>query len=82
MNALIVQNPCHKCDLGNKDNSVTHKKISVHRQYLTVIIITTIIILRLYYICVCALQLTLPSLRSAVLKSRLKTGMMKSNRWG
>ena len=56
MNALVVQNPCHKYDLGNKNDSVTGKKITVHRPYLTVIIIITIIILRL---CVCALQLTL-----------------------
>ena len=25
MNALAVQNPCHKCDLGNKNDSVTNK---------------------------------------------------------
>ena len=28
MNALAVQNPHHKCDLGNKNNSVTDKKIT------------------------------------------------------
>ena len=50
-----VQNPRHKCDLGNKNDSVS----LTSRQYLSVIIIITIIILRLYYIFVCALQLTL-----------------------
>ena len=49
MNVLAVQNPR---DLGNKNDSVTDNC----RQHLTV---TIIIILRLYYICVCALQLTL-----------------------
>ena len=29
MNALTVQNPHHKCDLGNKNDSVTDKKITV-----------------------------------------------------
>ena len=28
MNALTVQNPHHKCDLGNKNDSVTDKKIT------------------------------------------------------
>ena len=28
MNALAVQNPPHKCDLGNKNDSVTDKKIT------------------------------------------------------
>ena len=28
MNALAVQNPCDKCDLGNKNDSVTDKKIT------------------------------------------------------
>ena len=27
MNALAVQNPRHKCDLGNKKDSVADKKI-------------------------------------------------------
>ena len=28
MNTLAVQNPQHKCDLGNKNDSVTDKKIT------------------------------------------------------
>ena len=28
MNALIVQNPHHKCDLENKNDSVTDKEIT------------------------------------------------------
>ena len=28
MNALAVQNPPHKCDLGNKNDSVTDNKIT------------------------------------------------------
>ena len=28
MNALAVQNPHHKCDLGNKNDSVIDKKIT------------------------------------------------------
>ena len=28
MNALTVQNPRHKCDLGNKNDSVTDKEIT------------------------------------------------------
>ena len=28
MNALAVQNPRHKCDLGKKNDSVTDKKIT------------------------------------------------------
>ena len=58
MNALAVQKPCHKCDLGNKNDSVTDKKNNC-RQYLTAIIIITIIILRLYYMCVCVTTYTL-----------------------
>ena len=73
MNALSVQNPLHKCDLGNKNNSVENNC----RQYLTVIIIITILILKLYYICVHVLPLTLQvvlrlhnsSKRRTVLKS-------------
>ena len=57
MNELAMQNPCHKCDLGNKIDSITDKKITADNN-LTVIIIITITILRLYYN-VCALQLTL-----------------------
>ena len=53
----------HKCDLGNKNDSVTDKKITED-----VIIIITIIILRLYYICVCVCVTTYTqNLRSAVL---------------
>ena len=29
MNAITVQNPHHKCDLGNKNDSVTDKKITI-----------------------------------------------------
>ena len=54
MNALAVQNPRHKCDLGNNLRVI---QSLTRRQYLTVIIIITVIILR--YLCVCALQLTL-----------------------
>ena len=49
MNALSVQYPRHKCDLGNKNDSVTDKKVTALRQYLTITIIITIII---HYICV------------------------------
>ena len=28
MNALALQNPRHKCDLGNMNDSVTDKKIT------------------------------------------------------
>ena len=28
MNALTVQNPCHKGDFGNKNDSVTDKEIT------------------------------------------------------
>ena len=45
MNALAVQNPRHKCDLGNRNDSETNKKIT--EDNMTVIIN---IILRLYYI--------------------------------
>ena len=70
MYARTVQNPRHKCDLGNKNDSVTDKKTNC-RQYLTVII--TIIILRLYYnICVCTLQLTLQVLL-VYIRSTIKT---------
>ena len=48
MNVLAVQN---KCDLGNKNDSVTDKKITADY-------ILTIIILSMC-VCVCALQLTL-----------------------
>ena len=43
MNALTVQNPRYKCDLGNKNDSVFD--------------CNNTFILRLYYICACALQL-------------------------
>ena len=34
MNAFAVQNPRHKCDLGNKnDSSVTDKKITADNSY-------------------------------------------------
>ena len=29
MNALAVQNPRHKCDLGNKNDSVTNKEDNI-----------------------------------------------------
>ena len=45
MNVLAVQNPCHKCDLGNKNDSVTDKKITADY-------ILTIIILSMC-VCVC-----------------------------
>ena len=42
MNALAVQNQHHKCDLGNKNDSVIdHGQENNCRQYLTVIIIIT-----------------------------------------
>ena len=49
MNALAVLNPCHKCDLGNKNDSVTDKKITAdcnnnYYNYYTEIIL---------YMCVC-----------------------------
>ena len=55
MIVFTVQNPRHKCDLGNKND---YRQENNCRQYLIVILINKIIILRLYYICVCALQLT------------------------
>ena len=53
MNVLAVQNPRHKRDLGNKNDSVTDKKITTDIINTHVIITIIIIILRLYYICVC-----------------------------
>ena len=46
LNALAVQNPRYKCDLGNKNDSVFDCNNNYYNYY------------RLYYICVCALQLT------------------------
>ena len=34
MNTLAVQNPQHKCDLGNKNDSVTDKKITADNIWL------------------------------------------------
>ena len=37
MNALAVQNPHHKCDLGNKNDSpVTDKKITISQSNLLI----------------------------------------------
>ena len=47
MNAT-VQNPHHKCDLGNENDSVTDKEITADNVWL--IIIITIIILRLIFV--------------------------------
>ena len=44
MNPLAVLNHCHKCDLGNKNDSVTDKKITADNIYFTKIIL---------YLCVC-----------------------------
>ena len=79
MNVLAVQNPRHKCDLGNKYDTITQWQENNCPQYmyLTVIIITiiTIITLWLCYICVCVWLTTYtstPTSRRAVLKSRLE----------
>ena len=66
MNALAVQNPRHKCDLGNNlrmiQSLTSHKEITAdnicnnnYYNYYTEIIL---------YLCVCALQLTLEVLLS------------------
>ena len=55
MNALAVQGPCHKCDLGNKNN---HWQENNYRQYLTVIVIITLRLYYTLYIIMCV-QLTL-----------------------
>ena len=63
MNALAVQNPRHKCDLGNDLRMIQSLDKEITGDYiLTIIIIITIIIQLLYYICVCVLQLTLQAL--------------------
>ena len=53
MNALAEQNPRHKCDLGNKNDSVTDKKITsdnyYNNYYYTEIIL---------YLCVCVTTYT------------------------
>ena len=54
MIAFTVQNTHHKCDLGNKND---YQQENNCRLDLFVILINKIIILRLYYMCVCALQL-------------------------
>ena len=45
MNALAVQNPRHKCDLGINLRMIQSRQGNNCRQYLTVIIIITLIIL-------------------------------------
>ena len=51
MNAITVQNPHHKCDLGNKNDSVTDKKITIfdcnnnYYNYYTEIILYIILLL-------------------------------------
>ena len=53
MNSIAVLNPCHKCDLENKNDSVTDKKITADNIILTVIIIFIRYIYIYIYICVC-----------------------------
>ena len=69
MNALAVQNPRHKCDLGNDLRMIQSLDKEITGDYiLTIIIIITIIIQLLYYICVCVLQLTLQALLATCTK--------------
>ena len=70
MNALAVQNPPHKCDLGNKNDSATDNKITTdifdcnnnYYNYYTEIIL---------YLCVCITSYT-PSLTSLTLEMQCK----------
>ena len=74
MIAFTVQNPRHKYDLGNKND---YQQENNCRLDLFVILINNIIILRLYYMCVCVLynlypksyqEYIIPDIRNAVLK--------------
>ena len=84
MNALVVWNSRYKCDLGNEDDYRQKKT-----QYLTIILIITIIILRLYYIYVhynlhskFYQEHTIPSIRTAVLyKTVLWLKLMHEMKW-
>ena len=66
MNALVVQNPCHKCDLGNKNQ---YSQESNCKQFFTIIIIILCVGVTTYTPSPIYQEYIIPSIRSWALRN-------------